>query len=261
MATIFTVDDDREIMSIYRDILQIRSHDIVAEAQDGKEAVEIFEKMKTYPDIIIMDHRMPAKNGLEAMKDIMEINPLQVIIFVTADDEAAKNAMKNGASDFILKPFKMNNIFNAIENTVSGIQKNKIRMRETLLRIATQIKSSDPDTLKRACDMIENDIIDKFIHSINENGELNLNKTSNWSCIFMNIAGFDFSYSEMENGNIQIINNKCLWMEKFGSEPVYCHLSRGLLTRFALKVNLNVTMEVHKTLMNNDDCCHFELKV
>ncbi len=261
MATIFTVDDDIDIMKVYRDVLQMKNHDIIAEALDGEEAVKIFKTMKKCPDIIILDHRMPAKNGLEAMKDIRDINPLQGIIFVTADNEAAKRAIDLGANSFILKPFRMDNLFNAIEATLSGMREKKTRIRETLLGIVTQIKTSDPDALKRACDQIEKDVIDEYIHSLKVDGEINLKNASNWACSLMNIADFDFKYEELENGHIRIINNKCHWMEKFGSNPVYCHITRGIISRFALKGDRNVILDVHKTLMNNDDCCEFVLNV
>ncbi len=260
MATIFTVDDDKDIMKVYRDVFQMKNHDIVAEAQDGEEAIRIFKAMKKCPDIIIMDHRMPAKNGLEAMKDIRNINPLQGIIFVTADSEAAKRAIELGANSSILKPFRMDNLFNAIETTLSGMREKETKLRETLLGIVTQINSNDPSSLKRACDIIEKDVINEYIHNLKVKEEANLKNAANWACSLMNIAGFDFKFEELENGNIRIINNKCHWMEKFGPEPSYCHITRGIISRFALKGDRNVILDVHKTLMNKDDCCHFELR-
>lgn len=239
----------------------MNNHDVIAEAVNGEDAVKIFKTMEKFPDIIIMDYRMPGKNGLETMKDIQNINPLQGIIFVTADNKAAKQAMTMGASSFILKPFRMDNLFNAIEITLSGMQKKEADIRETLLGIVVQIKSSDPVMLKRACDQIEKKVIDEYIRSLKTEGEVNLKIASNWACSIMNIAGFDFKYEELEDGHIQIINKKCHWMDKFGSNPVYCHITRGIISRFAMKGDKNVILNVHKTLMNNDDCCRFELKV
>ena len=261
MASIFTVDDDRDIMRVYREILLMKNHEIIAEAQNGEEAVEIFKTMKKRPDIIIMDHRMPGRNGLEAMKDIRNINPLQGIIFVTADQDAGKKAIELGANSFILKPFRMDNLFNTIETTLSEMQGKEIKMRETLLGIVAQMNFNDPIALKRACDLIEKDVINEYIQSLNVEEEVNLKNVSNWACSLMNIAGFDFKHENMENGHIRIINTKCHWMEKFGPDPVYCYITRGIISRFALKGDGNIILDVYKTLMNNDDCCHFELKV
>ena len=261
MATIFTVDDDREIMKVYRDVLHMNNHEIVAEALDGEEAMKIFNTRKKYPDIIIMDHRMPGRNGLETMKYIKNINPLQGIIFVTADNEAAKIAIDMGANSFILKPFRMDNLFNAIETTLSEMREKETGIRETLLGIVSQIKSPNPVMLKRACDQIEREIIDEYIQGLKVEGEANLKDASNWACSLMNIAGFDFVYEELENGHIKIINNKCHWMEKIEPNPVYCYITRGIISRFALKANQNVTLNVHKTLMNKDDECLFEIGI
>ena len=115
MVTIFIVDDDIEIISVYREILRLTNHEIIAEAPNGEEAVEIFKAMKKLPDIIIMDYRMPGINGLEAMKYIRDINPLQGIIFVTADQGIGMKAIELGANSFILKPFRIDALFNSIE--------------------------------------------------------------------------------------------------------------------------------------------------
>ena len=239
----------------------MNNHDVIAEALNGEDAVKIFKTMEKCPDIIILDHRMPGKNGLETMKDIKNINPLQGIIFVTADNEAAKQAIELGANSFILKPFKMDNLFNVIETTLSEMREKETGIRETLLGIITQIKSSDPFMLKKAFDQIEREIINEFIHSQGAKTETDLKTASNWACSLMNIAGFDFKYEELENGHIRIINNKCHWMGKFEPDPVYCYITRGIISRFALKADINVIVDVKKTLMNNDDCCHFELKI
>ena len=115
MAKMFLVDDDRAIIEVYHNMLEIKGHEIIGEAFDGENAVEIYKKLPAKPDIILMDHRMPFKSGLIAMKDIHTINPTQCIIFVTADFEAAKDALDMGAQSFIMKPFRMDDLFNSIE--------------------------------------------------------------------------------------------------------------------------------------------------
>ena len=63
MATIFIVDDEPTLHELYGDILEIGGHEIVANAYDGDEAVEIFKRMSEPPEVVIMDHRMPGKDG------------------------------------------------------------------------------------------------------------------------------------------------------------------------------------------------------
>lgn len=75
--------------------------DIVAEAADGLEAIEHFERLK--PDVVFLDIRMPGRTGLEVAE---EIGDRAHIVFTTAYDEYAVRAFENGAVDFILKPLE-----------------------------------------------------------------------------------------------------------------------------------------------------------
>jgi two-component system chemotaxis response regulator CheY len=67
----------------------------------------MFRKMKERPALIIMDHRLPKMNGVEAMIDILQVDPKAKVLFVSADERARRLAMDNGAVDFIQKPFSL----------------------------------------------------------------------------------------------------------------------------------------------------------
>lgn len=114
MATVFAVDDDPAMLDIYRETLVMMNHQIVAEAQNGEDALRIYAKFTEYPDIILMDHRMPGKNGIETMKAIRAVNPGQCIIFVTSDPDAAAEARRLGANTYVLKPFRLDVLSSAI---------------------------------------------------------------------------------------------------------------------------------------------------
>ncbi|CAG9619692.1 protein-glutamate methylesterase/protein-glutamine glutaminase [Sutcliffiella rhizosphaerae] len=79
--------------------------EVVATANNGKDAIE---KIKLYnPDVITMDVEMPQMNGLEALKIIMETNPVPTIMLSSTTKEGSLNtiiAMENGAVDFVAKP-------------------------------------------------------------------------------------------------------------------------------------------------------------
>jgi len=83
MATVFIVDDEPMLHELYGAILEMGWHEIVANAYNGDEAVEIWSRIYDPPEIIIMDHRMPNKDGVETMKEILKINPNAKIIFAT----------------------------------------------------------------------------------------------------------------------------------------------------------------------------------
>ncbi len=115
MARIFIVDDEPMLHELYDAILVGGGHEIVANAYNGDEAVEIFKGMNDPPEIIIMDHRMPNKDGVETTKEILKINPNTKIIFASADVAVKAAALASGACSFLSKPFAMADLLTGIE--------------------------------------------------------------------------------------------------------------------------------------------------
>ncbi len=130
MATILAVDDDPSIRTVYREMLIVMNHTLVAEACDGEEAVNMYRMMGRHPDIILMDCRMPRKNGIHAMLEIRHMNPDQCIIFVTSDPEAAMEAERLGANTYVLKPFR----FEKLSEIINNVLIKKDQGSNTLLR-------------------------------------------------------------------------------------------------------------------------------
>jgi DNA-binding LytR/AlgR family response regulator len=101
MPTAIIADDER----LMRDLLKSRlaqvwpELDIVGEARNGDEAVQLVAELK--PDLTFLDIRMPGKTGIEAARDI---GAASRIVFVTAYDEYAVEAFERGAVDYVLKP-------------------------------------------------------------------------------------------------------------------------------------------------------------
>ena len=83
---------------------------VVDIAHNGSEATEMSERYK--PDIILMDVRMPIKDGVEATKEIKHILPNTKIIMLTmfVDDQYVEDALRNGAEGYLLKNIKPNPI-------------------------------------------------------------------------------------------------------------------------------------------------------
>ena len=115
MTTVMIVDDELFIVELYRDILQLRGYRVVGTAFDGEEAVKRYGSIPEKPDVIIMDHRMPVMNGVEATKEIIRSNPAQKIIFVSADVLIEKDARDAGAAEFLPKPFRMDDLIEKME--------------------------------------------------------------------------------------------------------------------------------------------------
>ena len=119
MTTIFIVDDEPMLHELYGAILETGGHEIVANAYNGDEAVEIFKGMDEPPEVVIMDHRMPNKDGVETTKEILKIDPNAKIIFASADTAVRNDALDSGACSFLSKPFAMSDLLAGIEEIVA----------------------------------------------------------------------------------------------------------------------------------------------
>ena len=79
-------------------------HKVVAETSDGQDAVKSFREEK--PDLVLMDISMPVKSGIDALKEILKIDPGAIVIMVSGlgYQETVLQAIKEGAKDFLIKP-------------------------------------------------------------------------------------------------------------------------------------------------------------
>ena len=109
MATVYIIDDEDTIQYLYKEALSLEGHKIVGCASNGLKAIEDIEKFKKYPDIIIMDHRMPIKSGLDTLKYLQKhkVFSKSKILFITADPTVREEVSKLGVSLFIQKPFSI----------------------------------------------------------------------------------------------------------------------------------------------------------
>jgi CheY-like chemotaxis protein len=84
-------------------------------ASDGMEAIAMAEEKQ--PDIVLMDMHMPQMDGLEALREIHGLLPKAKILVITGDrgDSRARAAMESGAADYILKPFELDDVRQALE--------------------------------------------------------------------------------------------------------------------------------------------------
>src|SRR6267143_1983608 len=119
MARIFVVDDEVYLQDLYADLLGIVGHQIVDTAFNGEEAVLKFESMGQKPDLVIMDHRMPIKNGVEATKEILAMDPKSKVLFISADVSQENRVVEIGAVGFLEKPFPMDKLFRMIDKVLA----------------------------------------------------------------------------------------------------------------------------------------------
>ena len=114
MVKIFIADDDQSLQRLYTLILTEAGFDIVDTAFNGRSAIEKYNNLKEKPDIVLMDHRMPIKNGLDAMAEILHDNNHVKVIFASADISIKQKALSIGASAFLDKPFNIRKLLSII---------------------------------------------------------------------------------------------------------------------------------------------------
>ena len=115
------IDDHKLFREGVKRILSFEpAFDVVAEADDGRDAKEIVEKYR--PDIVLMDINMPEINGIEATKQLLEDNPdLKVIILSIHDDENyVTHALQSGAQGYLLKEMDTDSLMEAIKVVYDG---------------------------------------------------------------------------------------------------------------------------------------------
>lgn len=118
------------------EILEGAGYNVLGQAKDGLEAIDICRKYK--PDIAIMDIKMPLLNGINATKTIKEEKIAKCIILLTAysDDEYVRKAKELGVMSYIVKPFDEKTIIPAIEIAYSKQQE----INQTLEELETTMK-------------------------------------------------------------------------------------------------------------------------
>ena len=116
LLKILIADDETPARNRLRDLLsEIENINIVAEAKNGKEALELAAETK--PDLMLLDIRMPLMDGLEAAQHAQKLEPKPHIIFTTAYDAYAIKAFDLNAVDYLLKPIRLERLQAAIEKT------------------------------------------------------------------------------------------------------------------------------------------------
>ncbi len=114
MAKILIVDDSKIIRRVLVNTLTEAGHEVIAEAANGEEALKELENVT--PDLITLDITMPVMDGLETLKAVREKYPELKVIMISAAGQKNKvlQALKDGALDFIRKPFEKDDMLEVI---------------------------------------------------------------------------------------------------------------------------------------------------
>jgi len=141
------VVDDQELFR--RGLVMVLSGEegirIVGEAPDGDTAIEMVSTLA--PDVVLLDVRMPGRSGIQTCAAIKGLSPSARIIMLTASDEEADlyDAVKNGASGYLLKDSSIDQVEQAIRLVAEGQSLISPAMATKLLEEFKQISNAEPD--------------------------------------------------------------------------------------------------------------------
>lgn len=115
---VLIVDDAAFMRMMIKDILSKNGFEIAGEAENGKVAVEKYSELS--PDLVVMDITMPEVDGIQAVKQIMSIDPQAKIVMCSAMGQQSMviESIQAGAKDFIVKPFQADRVIEAVKKAL-----------------------------------------------------------------------------------------------------------------------------------------------
>ncbi len=113
------VEDEGSLRELYSRYLKFLGIPIVLKASNGVEAITIFKQSAIKPLLILMDYRMPLKNGIDTTKELLGLDPTIKVIFLSADESIVKEALDLGVFAFLPKPFKFKELEIIIKSALS----------------------------------------------------------------------------------------------------------------------------------------------
>ena len=111
---VLIADDNESMRLIERKMIgKVEGFDLVGEARDGVECIELVEKLR--PQIVFLDVEMPGRTGVECARIIQDMDPGIILIFATAHDDYMGDAFEVYAFDYLVKPFKVSRVIQTLE--------------------------------------------------------------------------------------------------------------------------------------------------
>lgn len=121
--SIMIIEDEQDILLLYKDYLLSRGHNVVATSTTANEIMSDYDRIR--PDVAIIDYKLPAdKNGIDAAIQIIEKYPSAAILIVTAYETVTKEIAKislfdNKRVEVLIKPLRLAHLESSIANIVN----------------------------------------------------------------------------------------------------------------------------------------------
>src|SRR5512136_2028343 len=136
-AKVLIVDDAPDTLDIIQKLLSYEGYEVIL-APTGEDGVKKVAEEK--PEVVLMDINLPGIDGTEALRRIRRLNPIQSVIMLTAfaTVENAIRALKEGATDFIKKPFENEHLIHIVNQSLEKYHtlKEKEKLEEEVRRLS-----------------------------------------------------------------------------------------------------------------------------
>ncbi|MCS7255636.1 MAG: response regulator transcription factor [Thermomicrobium sp.] len=167
---VLIADDHPLFRDGLRSLLEARGIDVIGEAANGREAVELARQLK--PDIVLMDLTMPEVDGLTATRILAtELPEVKVVVLTASDDEADLfEAIKSGAYGYLLKNLETDEFFRALEAVQAGVPVFTPRLARHVLKEfgRGEVRRTEETTLTER----ERELLELLVQGVTSNREL-----------------------------------------------------------------------------------------
>jgi DNA-binding NarL/FixJ family response regulator len=171
---ILIADDHALFRDSLRSLLTSHDHEVVGEASTGEEAVDLCRRLapEGSPDVVLMDLSMPGMNGLEATRRVLEVSPGTKVVILTAsdDDDHLFEAIKAGASGYLLKDLEAERFFALLDGVARDEPAITPRLARKVLETFAKPRrpSNDPDALTDR----EREVLEAMVGGVTSNRKL-----------------------------------------------------------------------------------------
>jgi len=241
--TILIVDDEEEMTNSLKRLLEKNNFQPVV-AEDGRRALQI---LKTRPvGLVLSDIRMPGMSGLEFMEQALSLQTVPSFIFMTAyaSVETAVEALRMGAVDYIIKPFKLNELMLVINEHLPRFSvetspfAHKVQLKQFLktgnpimknvLNYAKKFSKTDMPVLIQGSSGTGKELLAEYIHSVSnrKNGPFirincaNLSENILESELFGHEKGAYTGSQSSRKGRFELANGGTLFFDEIGDMAV-----------------------------------------
>ena len=157
MSRILLVDDDASILHFLGELLRQEGHEVIP-AHGGDKAIETLQEESF--DLLLSDIRMEPVDGLELLRQARSLHPSMIVIMLTghASVESSVEAMREGAFDYVQKPFKVDELKITIQRALEfhATRMENVKLKEQLeARYGFANMVAESPAMRRVCDMIK----------------------------------------------------------------------------------------------------------